>query len=103
MSAEPDLFPDAVMPCPRLAWLARHRLQTKHEQLPRGRIGPWNTKPWTCCDYGMILSGFGDTEEDACWEYARMMGIKHWLEDMRWMENEPHVSHWIAGEEEWVE
>lgn len=65
---------------PRMQSLRTNRCQTRLESLPRGRIGPFDTKPWSCCNYGQTVCGFGDDEIEATMAYARIIGVEHWLE-----------------------
>lgn len=79
MTTQLDAFPGLVSLSPKLAWLTKHRLHTRKDTLPRGYIGPANSKPWTCANAARTVVAFGDTEEDACWSWCGTMGVTHWL------------------------
>lgn len=78
MTTQLDWCPEAASLSPKLAWLATHRLNTRRDLLPRGYIGPFNSKPWTCANAGRTVVGFGETEDDAIWQYAQQMGLTHY-------------------------
>lgn len=85
MTTQLDWCPDAVMLSPKLAFLAKHGLHTECERLPRGRIGPFDTRPWSCNNAGRTISGFGETEDEAIVYFCRTASVRHWLEDTAWM------------------
>lgn len=74
-----DLFPIPSSPSPRLQWLWTYRLHVRKDPLPRGTIGPHDSKPFACSQAGCAISGFGETELEAEQDYARIIGIKHYL------------------------
>lgn len=76
MTTELIEIPDT--PSPKAAWLKRHRLRTRKEDLPRWNSGPRNQEPWVCENAGGTYRGTGTTEHDACLDYAARYGVKHW-------------------------
>ncbi len=89
-----ELFPaEAVtMLSPRLAWMKRHGLETEH--LPNGGTECPETGSeiphWICrvvklnpnfSHYKQREIGMGDTEDDACADYAKNAGVRLWNEE----------------------
>ena len=86
----PELFPIPESLSPKLAWLKKHGLVTHYfEVLQEGAESPETGEelyPWTCMDRrpnpnhsikeGIV--GVGETEEEACMDYARKNDILHW-------------------------
>ena len=88
-----DLLSIPASISPRLAWLSRHNLITRHATLPHGLIGADNTKPWLCANRAMTTVGFGDDEREATLDYARKAGVAHWLV-VDW---ERAMGDWLPG------
>lgn len=70
---------DAPSISPRLAWLDRHAVFTRHASLPHTFAGADQSKPWLCANRAMTTVGFGDDEREATFDYACKAGIRHWL------------------------
>jgi hypothetical protein len=88
-----ELFKVETVLSPRLAWLKRHGLETEH--IPEGgRECPETGDEipnWVCrvilpaermgCHYRPNEIGGGDTEEEACADFAVNAGIRLWNEE----------------------
>ena len=85
-----DMFAVKVEPAisPRLAWLHKHGLTTRHdpelESCPESPETGNTCYPWACVKedkYGFAIYpiGVGMTEEDACIDYCRENNVPHWL------------------------
>ncbi len=86
-----ELFPaEAVtMDSPRLAWMKRHGLCTYHVPELTGECPETGAdlKPWTCVSktqpehvlFGRY--GQGDTEDEACADYAVKFKVSLWNEE----------------------
>ncbi len=66
--SETDLFPEAFQQSPKLIWLQKHGLATR---LHKGS--------WKCEDKKYAFyAGSGETEEEACIDYANKYNVPHW-------------------------
>ncbi len=93
MNDAPELFPasDGAMLSPKRGWLQRHGLTTSYcpgvftadesESLETGDM----VYPWGCTRAGDRLApiGWGDTEDEACADFAIKAGIPLWNEEMK--------------------
>lgn len=76
-----DLFPAATSASPRLRWLAKHGLMTRHYDGPHGCGGP-EGPGWICGNVARTRNAGGESEREAEMAYAARYGIKHWaMED----------------------
>jgi hypothetical protein len=85
-----ELFPSetVTMDSPKLAWLKKHGLTTSYAENvgdAKDEFGN-QAKPWTCAK--IILGGrcigsmgYGDTEEDACADFAEKYDLLLWNEE----------------------
>lgn len=80
----PDLFPPDAgrMDSPRLAWLKKHGLITQlHDRMDDDYA---DLEPWVChqvIDRDFRVWGLGNTEDEACADYAQRNGIPLWNEE----------------------
>lgn len=73
-----ELFSPEASPSPKSLWLAKHRLRTRKEDLPRWNSGPRSTEPWVCENAGGTYRATGNTEEEATRAYANERQVTHW-------------------------
>lgn len=66
---QPDLFPEARSRSPKLIWLDKHALSSYYSK---------RDKTWKCVNRLGWNEGTGETEEEACIDYANKFGIKFW-------------------------
>jgi len=80
-----ELFDTPESLSPRLAWMRKHKLETMRNPSPKAEDGE---SPWVCrvIKTAESKSGLwwpneiagGDTEEQACEQFAMNRGLKHW-------------------------
>lgn len=86
-----ELFPveSVTMDSPRLAWMKRHGLCAYHSPALDGAECEFTDvpiRPWTCCSASQPIDilfgrfGVGNTEEEACLDYAMKEDIPNWTQ-----------------------
>lgn len=82
--AELNLFASeqVAMKSPRLAWMERHAIRTMLCKLVQAGENPWMA--WTGDLMDAIereAAGYGETEDDALFEFAKKNGLRMWNEE----------------------
>lgn len=82
-----DLFPGTFSLSPKLAWLAKHGLETKHDSNLEGSpespetgedCHPWIVTQRGVHEFDQFSLGTGETEELAILDYCEKTGTPHW-------------------------
>jgi hypothetical protein len=89
-----DLFPIPETPSPRLAWMKKHSLSSRHyskveigfeDEFSGERIYPWivYSVPFQAGGQfcGDSVAAGGDTEDEALTNWAKANGVKLWNEE----------------------